>query len=163
MTFASLLILIGSMGDVDPVPVAVGLALALSVFAISVNLARHPEPGAPLPTDVYWAIGGLAAFYLAVAVSAGYADADYGTAGLFVGVIPISALALIVAMARSHSVATTGGPRDVPAEPDDDDPDLGFDDETPLGDTPEHSDAIDDPNVTPSRRFENQDAASPDE
>jgi hypothetical protein len=66
----------------------------------------------------------------------------YGLAGLGAGVIPLTALSLLVATVRMKTVERGGAARDPTADAGDDPfPGIGMDDATPLGDTSEHSDA----------------------
>jgi hypothetical protein len=61
---------------------------------------------------------------------------------MLASLIPYSAALLLVATARSKTVEAEGERRDASADADRDPwPGIGADDSTPLGDTPEHSDA----------------------
>jgi hypothetical protein len=72
---------------------------------------------------------------------------------LLAALVPASAASLIVATARSKTRPDAARPVDEsPAADDDPTPGIGFDSETPLGDTPEHSDA--ERVARPDRRFE---------
>jgi hypothetical protein len=142
MTLASLLILAGASGDWRPGLLVAGGALALIVFGLSFWLATHGQADWPRPPIVNWAMGGLAAFYLVAAVAAATAGPEYAVAALAAAVVPMSALCLLLALMRSRTVESEGRLVDQSAERDDDHfPAIGMDNTTPLGDTPEHSDA----------------------
>jgi hypothetical protein len=64
----------------------------------------------------------------------------------------MAGLGLFIATVRSKTAQSGGRLRDRSAEYDEDPyPGIGLDDETPLGDTPEHSDAVDDRGARPAR------------
>jgi hypothetical protein len=143
---ASLLIVVGSVGDIRPPWVIAGTVLLSAVFLVSAYLALRPGQG-PMSPILVWTIGGLAAFYLAVAGAAALAGPEYGVAALIAGLVPMTAACLWVAAVR---LKTAEG---------EEDPYLGLslDDETELGDTPAHSDSLDEeagPRPTP--RFRRQ-------
>jgi uncharacterized membrane protein YuzA (DUF378 family) len=151
MTAASLLILAGASGDWRPGLLVAGAALALVVFGLSFYLATRGQRDRPRPPIVNWAMAGLAAFYLVAAVAGATAGPKYAVAALAAAVVPMSALCLLIALMRSKTVESDGRLVDVSAEQDEDPfPGIGMDGTTPLGDTPEHSDAVDEPQ--PGRR-----------
>jgi hypothetical protein len=162
MTFGSLLILVGSSGRVDPPLVVAGAVLALVVCAVSLYLALKGWPERPRPAIVVWAIAGVVVFYVLVGLAAAAAGLEYGLVGVAAGVIPLSAVALLLATMRSRTAESGGRLRDDSGDPDHDRaPGLGMDDQTPLGDTPDHSDSFDQPDVTPSGRWEHPAANRP--
>jgi hypothetical protein len=80
------------------------------------------------------------------AVAGATAGPRYAVAALAAAVIPMAALCLLLALMRSKTDESDGRLVDASAEQDDDPfPGIGFDSSTPLGDTPEHSDAVDEP------------------
>jgi hypothetical protein len=83
-----------------------------------------------------------AVWYLINAAAGAIAGAKYVIVAIAAGIIPMTAAALVIATAR---VKTEGeGDRHIDQTPEGDSdpfPGVGMDDETPLGDTPEHSDA----------------------
>jgi hypothetical protein len=144
MSLASLYILGGTSGRWRPVLFAVGAALALLTFALSVYMALRPIPGHPdRDRRIFWPMVALGVWYLALAAAAGTAGAEYAVAGLAAGVIPLSALALMLAVIRRKTVVDEqGNLRDVSADKEDDPwPGIGLDDhQTHLGDTPQRAD-----------------------
>jgi hypothetical protein len=111
---------------------------------------------------VVWAIAGMVVFYVLVGLAASAAGIEYGLVGVAAGVIPLSAVALLLATMRSRTAESDGRLRDDSGDPDHDPfPGLGMDDQTPLGDTPDHSDSFDEPDVTPSGRWEHPAANQP--
>jgi hypothetical protein len=104
---------------------------------------------------VVGAIAGVVVFYVLVGLSASAAGVEYGLVGVAAGVIPLAAVALLLATMRSRTAQSDGRLRDGSGELGDaPGPGLGMDDQTPLGDTPEYSDSVDEPEVTPSGRWE---------
>jgi hypothetical protein len=140
MSLSSLLILMGlSQWEWDAL--GLGIAGAVGVFAIALYLATRAWDDKPKPRWFGLAIGGVAAFYAICAAAAAVADPTYAVIALLAGLIPASALLLLIATMRAmtegdeeHRVDRTGEAIEQP-------PGIGMDDETPLGDTPEHSDA----------------------
>jgi hypothetical protein len=106
MSLASLLILRGGTPKVGDWALVAGGAIALVVLALSIYLATASWPGRPRTPAMNWAIIGATLFYLAAAAAAAAGGTGYAIAGLAAGVIPISALALIVATARATTLAT---------------------------------------------------------
>jgi hypothetical protein len=145
MSVASLLILIGATGGGRPPFLIVGGALAVAVLALSLYSATRADSARPRTKGAQWALAGLALFYLILAAAAGAAGTSYMLAGLAAGVIPLSALALLVATVRSKTVAERDGLRDASAADSEDPyPGVGLDEGTALGESPEHSDAVED-------------------
>jgi uncharacterized membrane protein YhaH (DUF805 family) len=103
VTLASLLILLGATGNGRPALVAAGFALTLGIFGLSLYLATRRWRDRPAPREMHWAMWGLAAFYVAIGVAAGTAGLVYAVAGLAAGIIPLTALALMVATTRREA------------------------------------------------------------
>ena len=140
MSFASLLILMG-FGSWEPVALALGVTLAVAVFAVSLLVATRGRRDRPDP-GLRWLLAALTAFYAIAAVVAAAAGPEYAVAAMLAALIPYSAALLLYATARSKTVADGGRRRDLSSAAERDPlPGIGADDETPLGDTPEHSDA----------------------
>jgi hypothetical protein len=121
---------------------AVGAALALLTFALSLYMALRPMPGRA-DRRIFWPMVALGVWYVALAAAASAAGPEYAVAGLAAGVIPLSALALMLAVTRRKTVVDEHGQlRDVSAGREDDPwPGIGLDDhETQLGDTPQRAD-----------------------
>jgi hypothetical protein len=133
---ASLLILAGGTGRWDPGLLIPGVAMVLVACAVSLYLALGPWGDRPRPPIVYWGVGGLLGIYVLIAAAAATAGPEYAVAGLLAGVIPLTALCLLIALARSKTRETESGLIDESAMRDDDPfPGIG------MGD----SDAVDDP------------------
>jgi hypothetical protein len=86
----------------------------------------------------------VVAFYVVCAVAAEiFAGWTAALATLLAGVIPLTAVAIWIAMARSKTVTQDGGRRDRSASDSEDPyPAIGIDDARPLGDTPEAHDDV---------------------
>jgi hypothetical protein len=113
-----------------------GGALALVVCGVSLYLALEHWPDRPRPAIVMWAIAGVVVFYVLVGLAASAAGVEYGLVGVAAGVIPLSAVALLLATMRSRTAESVGRLRDDSGDPDEDPaPGLGMDDQTALGDT----------------------------
>jgi hypothetical protein len=150
------------LGRPDPPLMVAGGALALVVCGVSLYLALEHWPDRPRPAIVVWAIAGVVVFYVLVGLAASAAGVEYGLVGVAAGVIPLSAVALLLATMRSRTAESVGRLRDDSGDPDADPaPGLGMDDQTPLGDTPDHPDSFDEPDVTPSGRWEHPAANRP--
>lgn len=152
MSLASLLILMG-LGPWDPTALILGVALALVVFGLATWLATRRWGDRPAPAGFKAIMLALAAFYLVSAVAAAVADPAYALAAMVAALIPFSAVLVLLATTRSKTTTAGGRPVDrAGAAQEDPHPGIGMDDETPLGDTPEHSDA--ERVARPDRRFE---------
>jgi hypothetical protein len=139
---ASLLLLMAGSSD-KPVLFWTGLALALIGFAAALYLAFAPWPGHPLPRGMVWTMGAGVAFYAIIAAAGAIIDADLGVAALLAGIVPLTALGLILATIRAKTFETEDGVVDAAREDSDDPrPGIGLDRETPLGDTPELPDDL---------------------
>jgi hypothetical protein len=89
----------------------------------------------------YWAIAGVLLCYATSAAAA-------ATLGLIWAAM--TAVSLLLATTRGQTAGTESGPRDTSGDHEDAFPGIGMDRETPLGDTSEHSDALDDANSAES-------------
>jgi hypothetical protein len=142
MYVASLFILIGGTGDGRPPFLIAGGVVALIVCGVSVYLATRGAADRPGHRSFDWALAGVALFYIAVAIAAGAAGPEYALAGIAAGIIPLTATALLVATARSKTTKQDGRLRDASADASADPfPGIGVDEDTELGETPQHSDA----------------------
>ena len=131
----SLLILIGYDGaEFNPQAFIPGVCLIVAAAGLALYLALGRWSRRPMPRGVAWLIPATLLFYLVCAAAAMVAGGAYAVAAIVAGMIPLTAATLIVATARAKSGSTAGDNRD-PF------PGIGADDSTPLGDTPEHSDA----------------------
>jgi hypothetical protein len=143
MSLASLYILIGTSGTWKPTAFVVGVVLALVTFGLALSMAIGPLRGRPDDRKLFWPMIALAAWYVALAAAAGLAGPWYAVAGLAAGIIPLSALSLMLAVARRKTVLTEDGRLvDASADREDDPfPGIGLDShDTQLGDTPERAD-----------------------
>lgn len=121
---------------------AAGGALALLAFLASLWLAVHRDD-TPRPRWFLWAIAGVALCYVPPAVAASALGVQWAAGALAAAVIPMTAVSLTLAIIRSKTRATEDGHyRDISGDSDDPAPGIGLDDETPLGDTNQHSDVI---------------------
>jgi hypothetical protein len=82
-----------------------------------------------------WALIAVGVFYILCAAAAAFAGAQYVLITLLVALIPASGALLLIARSRSKARTASG------ADGRDAAPGIGFDSETPLGDTSEHSTA----------------------
>jgi hypothetical protein len=154
MSLASLFVLMGlSHWEWDEI--LIGTAVAVTVFGIAFYLATrgYDREGRPRQRLLGPAMAGVAVFYLICAAVAAVADPTFALIALLAGLIPASAVLLLFAIVRSKTEPGEEGPRDRTAgDRDDAAPGIGMDRETPVGDTPEHSDA--ERVAEPDRRFE---------
>jgi lysylphosphatidylglycerol synthetase-like protein (DUF2156 family) len=126
VAIASLLILMGGRGRWDLL--AAGMALALIVAIVAVYLAIGRRPARPRPRWFSWALGGVAAFYVVCAVVASLADPLYAIAALAAGLIPLTAVALLLATLRSKTVEQDGTIKDTSVDDHEDPrPGIGLD------------------------------------
>jgi hypothetical protein len=136
ISIASLLILMGSAGH--PAMVAVGLVLALVAFAAAVWLAFGDRSRGPRPTFAYVAFGAFSLIYVVGAIAGAFVGWEYALAAILAGVIPLTAVSLIIATAVAKTEPDDGGLHDAAADRHDDPyPGIGVDTDTPLGDSPE--------------------------
>jgi hypothetical protein len=120
---------------------AAGGALALIAFLSSLWLALHGDDS-PRPRWFFWAIGGVALCYVPPAVAAGSLGVTWAVGALAAAIIPMTAVSLTLAVIRAKTRVTPEGVRDVSGDAGDPAPGIGMDDETPLGDTDQHSDVV---------------------
>jgi uncharacterized membrane protein YhaH (DUF805 family) len=157
MSIASLLVLMG-LGPRNTTTLVLGVILILAVLGVSAYLALRRRDR-PLPGGVAWVLAALVVFYAVNTAVAAIAGTKYALATVLASTIPLSAALLLMATMRSKSAQAGGRPLDpTAADAGDAAPGIGMDDDTPLGDTPEHSDA--ERVATPDRRFERADAGA---
>ncbi|HEY2319235.1 MAG TPA: hypothetical protein VGH67_13110 [Solirubrobacteraceae bacterium] len=121
---------------------AAGGALALFAFLTSLWLTLRRGDG-PRPRWFLWALGGVALCYVPPAVAASQLGVQWAAGALAAAVIPMTAVSLMLATIRSKTrMSDDGHYRDVSGDGNDPAPGIGLDDETPLGDTDQHSDVI---------------------
>jgi hypothetical protein len=140
---ASELILLGSHGRWALL--VAGGALALLAFLSALRLALRRHDRHPRAQWFYWAVGGVALCYVPSAIAASALGVEWAAGALAAAIIPMTAVSLLLAVVRQHTDVTENGLRDIAGDRDDPTPGIGMDDVTPLGDTSEHSDAIDEP------------------
>jgi hypothetical protein len=132
---SSLLVLMGSQ---RPEIGVVGLTILLIAFGVATYLAIRPVRGRPPPKGFAPLMAGLAAFYGIAAIAAAESGREYAVAALLAGTVPGTAAVLTYATARRKTRAREDGHiEDLSVEDDTPFPGVGFDDETPLGDSPE--------------------------
>jgi hypothetical protein len=141
MLLATLFIFMGASGEWDPKLIALGVVLGIATFIAAERVARHYWGDRDRPASYRWAMIALAAFYLLNAVLAALADPVYSLAALGAALVPATALLILFAVAGAKTATGSGRLEDRSAEDRDGMPGIGFDDESPFGDTPEHSDA----------------------
>lgn len=148
----SLLILLGYDGaEYNPQALIPGIVLIIGAVGLSLYVAFERRDDHPSPGGVSWLIPATLVFYVVCAVFALLAGGTYAVAALGAGMIPLTAATLITATARSKTTVAGGRRRETSAaESTDPFPGVGIDDETPFGDTPEHSGA--ESVATPERR-----------
>jgi hypothetical protein len=118
-----------------------GGVLMLIAFGLSLHLTLRHRREHPVPRWGYWAIGGVAACYIVAATAAWLSlGPTWALGALAAGIIPMTAVSLVLATVRTKTLASDSGRRDASGATDDPIPGIGLDDETPLGDTAEHSD-----------------------
>jgi hypothetical protein len=141
---ASELILLGSHHRWGLLAAGGALMLGAFIFSLHLSLGRG-QPG-PRPRWFFWVVGGVALSYALVAAVAGVElGPTWALGALAAGVIPMTAVSLLLATVRSKTVSTTEGLRDRSGDAEDPAPGIGVDEDTPIGDTNEHSDALQDP------------------
>jgi hypothetical protein len=125
------------MGSHKAQLLAIGAATMLIALACALFLALRREPGRPRPARFVPVLGGVVAFYVIAAAVAAPLGAKYAIAAVLAAVIPTTAVAIVVATARTKSVESDGRLHDTAAEDEGPFPGIGLDHSTPLGDTPE--------------------------
>ena len=154
MALGSVLLLVGYNGaDISVPALVVGGLLAAAGAGLAFWLAFGRWGHRPQPAGVSWLVPATIVFYLLCAGAALASGTEYAAAALAAGLFPLTAVTLITATTRAKTVGTGDGMRETTAAAHDDPfPGVGADDETPLGDTSEHSDA--ERVAEPDRRFE---------
>jgi hypothetical protein len=142
------------MGSQRREMLVVGACLIVLAWGLAVWLAVRPEPGRPRPKVVDWMLGGVAAFYVIAAIAAAPLGPDDVVASLSAGLVPMTAVAITMATARRKTRVVDGRVQDLSEEDMSPFPGVGFDDETPLGDTPEHGAEDEDPVAARRRRLQ---------
>jgi hypothetical protein len=123
-----------------------GAALMLLAFGVSLYLSLRGNNERPRPRWFFWAIGGVAMCYLVVAGTAWVVlGPTWALAAFAAGIIPMTAVSLLLATVRAKTAGTSSGLRDVSGDASDPLPGMGLDDQSPFGETSEHSDALYDP------------------
>jgi hypothetical protein len=130
------------MGSHERNLLIVGLASVLLACCGALYLALRREPGRPRRSRFIAVLGAVAAFYVVAAVLAAPLGAQYAIAALLAGVIPTTAVAIVIATARAKTEESDGRLQDTSLEDDEPFPGLGLDDATPLGDHPEIHDDL---------------------
>jgi hypothetical protein len=137
---SSLLVLMGAQ---RPEIGVVGLTILLIAFGVAIYIAIRPVPGQPPPKGFAPLMAGLAAFYGVSAIAAAESGPQYAVAALLAGTVPATAAVLTYATARRRTRQRENGHlEDLSVEDDTPFPGVGFDDTTPLGDSPELHDEI---------------------
>jgi hypothetical protein len=142
------------MGSQREDMLVVGACLIVLAWGLAVWLALRPEPGRPRPRIVDWTLGGIAAFYVITAIAAAPLGPDYVVACLAAGLVPMTAVAIVMATARRKTEVGPDGLRDASEEDMSPLPGVGFDDDAPLGDTPDHGAEDEDPEQARRRRLQ---------
>ncbi|MCW3063595.1 MAG: hypothetical protein JWN32_767 [Solirubrobacterales bacterium] len=137
---ASELILLGSHRRWGMLVTGLVLAVLALVVALRWALARRDDR--PRPRWFLWVVLGVASYYVIAAAAAYFVGPAYAVAALLAGIIPRAAVAVVLATVRSTTVEHDGRRRDTAGDSRDPLPGIGLDDETPLGDTSEHSEDI---------------------
>jgi hypothetical protein len=116
---------------------AVGAAALLTAFAGALYLALREEPGRPRRARFVPVLAGVIVIYVVAAIAAAPLGPEYAVAALVAGVIPTTAVAIMIATSREKSVESDDGLHDTAADDRGPFPGVGLDDSTSLGDTPE--------------------------
>jgi hypothetical protein len=153
VALGSLLVLVGYDGADVYVPALIaGLVLIVGAVGLSFFMAFGRWGHRPRATGVAWLIPATAVFYLLCACAAVISGGEYAVAAIAAGLIPLTATTLLTATARAKTVGDDDARRETTAAASADPfPGIGMDDDTPLGDTPEHSEA--ERVAEPDRRF----------
>ena len=114
----SLFIINGGHGD--PAELIVGFVLCLAALGAAVYLAAGRWTGHPIPRGFYWAFGGIAAMYLISAAVAALYNPVWAAAAIAAGVVPLTAVTLMFAAARSKTVQEGDRVADVAAADEND-------------------------------------------
>lgn len=131
-----------------------GVLLATLAFGIACWLALGSWPGHPRPGWYPWAIVGALGAYAVIGIAGAIVDPDLGLAAFLAGIIPVTALALVLATIRGKTIPGEDGLEDrAVADHTDSTPGMGLDPSTPLGDTSQVPDELPEQPYTPSGRF----------
>jgi hypothetical protein len=143
ISVGSLLLLVGWNGaDRNTPALVVGIVLIVAGVAGSLWAAFGRHRDRPQVGGIAWLVPATLAFYVLCAIAASVAGEEYAVAAIVAGLIPFTAATLLTATTRSKTAGGRRGRRETTAGASDDPfPGIGADDATPLGDTPEHSDA----------------------
>jgi hypothetical protein len=143
ISVGSLFLLVGWNGpELNPVALAIGVVLLVAGVAGSLWMAFGRWGERPQVAGVAWLVPATVGFYVLCAVVALAAGGKYAVAAIVAGLIPLTAVTLLTATARSKTVGGDRRRRETTtAASDDPFPGIGGDDQTPLGDTAEHWDA----------------------
>jgi hypothetical protein len=139
----TLLVLMGWNGTQTHAPALVaGVVLVVTGVVGSLWLAFGRWRHRPQVGGVAWMVPATVLFFVVCALLALIAGSKYAVAASVVGLIPFTAVTLLTATTRSKTVAGGDDRRETTAAAADDPfPGIGGDDQTPVGDTSEHSDA----------------------
>jgi hypothetical protein len=152
VSIGSLFVLRGTSGEWRPGYAIAGIVLLVGALAVGLWLALRPRQG-PRHRGLYLALAGMVLWYVLLAAAASVAGGEYVIAALLGAIIPVTALALMVATIRRKTAQTSDG-RYVDTTADDSDdplPGIGMDDATPPGESAElHDLEREDP---PDRRY----------
>jgi hypothetical protein len=135
ISIGSLLVLRGTSGGWRPGLAIAGIVLMVAVLAAGIYLAIKAWPDRPRHPGLYWAIGGMALWYLLLTGAAAIAGPEYAVAGVLAAVIPVAAISLLVSTIRQKTaVDDEGRLRDATADDEGDPfPGIGLDDATRTG------------------------------
>jgi hypothetical protein len=130
----SLLLLVGYNGSHLSVPALIlGGLLIVGAVVIAFALAFGKWSDRPMPTGVAWMVPATLVFYALCATAGLAAGSKYAVAAFVAGQIPLTAVTLLTATTRAKTGTGEAADHRDPF------PGVGVDDETPLGDTREHS------------------------
>ena len=155
IALGALIMIVGVGGNRDAEAFIPGVLIVLLGFGLSLYLAYGRTRDRPSAQGVSWLIPATAVFFVLAGAFAALSGGKYVIAAVGVSLIPLSAVALIVATTRAKTAGDGGGRREqTAADGDDPFPGMGMDDATPLGDTTEHSEAerVAQPDDRPWRR-----------
>jgi hypothetical protein len=139
----SLLLLVGWNGTQTHTPALVaGIVLIVTGVVGSLWMAFGRWGDRPQVGGVAWLVPATVLFFVVCALLALVAGGKYAVAAVVAGLIPFTAATLLTATSRSKTIGGDDDRRETTAAAADDPfPGIGADDATPVGDTPEHSDA----------------------
>jgi peptidoglycan/LPS O-acetylase OafA/YrhL len=131
ISIGSLFVLLGAGSDSNPDAFFPGLAALVIGFGAAMYFAYGDQRPRDRGRGLHWLVALAAAFYAACLVATLLAGAEYALAALGAALIPLTAVALVV--------ATAGSKTNDHADGDDPFPGIGPDEATPRGDTDQHS------------------------